>query len=88
MAIDTRAAFRKGLCPKDCLDVLNELLNRFGLPNRTSYSARELYEAALHDKKRKGDDITIIVPVALGKSELKKIPTAFLLGWIETGLAL
>ena len=88
MAIDTRAAFRKGLCPKDCLDTLNDLLDRFGLPNSSDFSARELYEAALSDKKREGDMITNVVPRALGKSEPLKIPSSDLLDWIETGLAL
>jgi 3-dehydroquinate synthase len=87
MAIDTRAAFKKGLCPKDCLDTLEDLLNRFALPSNTDYSARQLYEAALSDKKRAGDEITIIIPIALGKCELKKIPAVDLLDWIETGLA-
>ena len=87
MAIDTRAAYKKGICPKDCLDVLNELLDKFGLPNGTDFPAQELYKAALQDKKRAGDMITNIVPTALGKSELKKIPASDLLDWIETGLA-
>ena len=87
MSIDTRAAFRKGLCTKECLDVLSDLLERFGLPRGTNYTARELYEAALHDKKREGDEITITAPCAFGKSELKKITVASLLDWIETGAA-
>jgi 3-dehydroquinate synthase len=87
MAIDTRAAFRKGLCPKDRIDALEHLLNKFGLPNSADYSAKELYEAALFDKKLAGDQITIIIPTAFGKSELKKIPAVNLLDWIETGLA-
>ena len=87
MAVDTRAAFLKGLCPKECLDVLNELLKNFALLDNTEYSAQELFEAALHDKKRDGEYITNVVPCALGKCELQKIPAAFLLDWIETGLA-
>ena len=87
MAIDTRAAFKKNLCPKECIIILDELFNRFGLPKNTEYSAKELYEAALHDKKRAGDTITNIVPTDFGKSKLKKIPASDLLDWIETGLA-
>lgn len=86
MAIDTRAAVRRGLCPPDVLTVLEDLLTKFKLPNLTNYSAKELFDAALHDKKRTGDTITIITPVALGKSILIKIALPELLGWIEMGL--
>ena len=86
MAVDTRAAVRKNLCPPECLEILKQLLAQFDLPDSTGFSPEELYRAALHDKKRAGDEITIIVPRTLGLSELRKIPAASLLDWIETGL--
>jgi len=86
MAIDTRAAVRMNLCPQECLCILERLLCQYGLPNRTNYTAKELFEAALNDKKRTGGEITNVVPVAVGKSELKKIPVSSLLEWIEQGL--
>ena len=85
MAMDVRAAVRKGLCPPDCLEMLESLLTRFRLPNQTDFSPQDLYEAALGDKKRSGDGITIPVPRALGKCELQTIPTTALLEWIERG---
>jgi len=86
MAVDTRAAVRKKLCPPDCLEILESLLARYQLPNRTEYSSGNIYQAALHDKKRAGDQITIVVPRALGGCELEKIPATDLLSWIEMGL--
>ena len=86
MAIITRAAVSKNLCPPECLDVLYRLLKLFALPTGTDFPADKLYAAALHDKKRAGDEITIIVPRKLGMSELLKIPASSLLDWIETGL--
>ena len=86
MAIITRAAVRKGICPPECLDVLNKLLSLFDLPSSTDFTADKIYAAAMHDKKRAGDKITIIVPRKLGMSELLQISADSLLDWIETGL--
>jgi len=86
MAVITRAAVRKGVCPPECLDVLERLLARFQLPDKTDFSANALYEAALNDKKRAGETITEVIPTGLGKSELMKMNVEALLDWIETGL--
>jgi 3-dehydroquinate synthase len=86
MSIITRAAVRKNLCPPQCQTVLERLLADFNLPNRTDYSPKALYEAALNDKKRSGGTITEIVPSAFGESVLRKMPVTELLEWIELGL--
>ncbi len=61
-------------------------LKRLGLPVSAAYSAGALAEAALADKKRAGDSITIVVPKKIGACELIKIPVAELLFVIESGL--
>lgn len=88
MTIVTRGAVSLGLCPPEVLPRLTALLERYGLPTQTSYSPQALYEKTLSDKKRAGDRISLVVPTAWGKSALKKIPVAQLLGWIERGLGL
>ena len=85
MSIITRAAVRKGCCPAACLEQLQSLLSRYNLPVETKFSSLELYKGALKDKKRQGDTITIVVPTAVGKSELLSIPIAELFDWIEMG---
>lgn len=85
MAIITRAAVHRGLCPVAALENLEALLLRYNLPNRTNYPAKVLFAAALGDKKREGDALTIIVPSALGKSERMTIPVEELYSWIEAG---
>ena len=50
------------------------------------YAAEALAEAALSDKKRAGGDITLVVPRAIGRCELKKLPVADLLPIIRAGL--
>ena len=45
-----------------------------GLPIRAPYSAKELADAALRDKKRRGGKITLVLPEAVGKCYLKTVP--------------
>ncbi len=56
-----------------------------GLPISTDYSPEALAEAALADKKRAGDSITIVVPREIGRCELKTIPVMELLPVIRAG---
>ena len=86
MAIDTQAAVKQGLCPPECLDLLKLLLIRYRLPASTHYPAYAIYQAALSDKKRSGNEITIVVPCALGGCRLETIKTGALLDWIEMGM--
>ena len=86
MAMDTRAAVKQNLCPPECLDTLEQLLARFGLPSKSAYSAEDIYTAALHDKKRAGGTISIVVPKELGKCALMTFRLEALRNWIEMGL--
>ena len=82
----TRAAVHKGLCPQECLDVLQALLKKYKLPTETQYSPEQLAEVALSDKKRKGDSLTLVVPCAYGESALRPVPVAELADWAQAGL--
>jgi len=82
MSIITRAAVKKGVCPQECLDVLDGLLQKFNLPNSTNFPTDAIFNAALQDKKRTGDTITEVIPVSVGNCELKKIPVRELLEWM------
>ena len=54
--------------------------------NKLYDPAEALAQAALADKKRSGDSITIVVPKAIGDCELKRIPVTELLPIIAAGL--
>ena len=86
MTIITRAAIAQGMCSADSLSKLQKLLKQYGLPDATAYSAADLYEKTLSDKKRTGGTISLVVPIAWGKSVLHKVPVGDLLNWIEKGL--
>ncbi|MBE5783472.1 MAG: 3-dehydroquinate synthase [Clostridiales bacterium] len=53
---------------------VEEALKACGLPTQSPYPARQLSEAALSDKKRKGGKITLVLPEKIGKCCLKTIP--------------
>ena len=86
MHLITRAALEKGYCPAECLSTLEELLKKHDLPLRTGYSAQELAEVALSDKKRAGGSINLAIPCDLGESRLLKISVDELIDWAQAGL--
>ncbi len=86
MAIITRAAVRQGLCPHECQHRLEALLAQYSLAGEADYSPDALFEAVQHDKKRAGDAITLVLPVTLGRCELKTIPLEEFREWIVRGL--
>lgn len=55
------------------IDRILALLDKFGLPVATTFSPKELWTAALADKKRSGVTLNLIVPRAIGCCEI--VPT-------------
>lgn len=49
---------------------LAALLERYGFDLSCDYSAQELYDAMLSDKKRRGGNITVVLPQSIGRCEL------------------
>lgn len=84
MVIITRSAVLNGLCPIDCLSLLLNKLNQFNLPLTTEYTAEQLANAAMSDKKRSGGDITLVIPVVSGECKLHKIKIDELAGFITS----
>lgn len=85
MRLITNAAIRKGFCPADALIVLDELLVKHSLPLHAPYSPQQLSEAALLDKKRSGNTLTLAVPCGLGETKLHKIDVSELIDWAKAG---
>ena len=86
MVIVTRAAISLGLCPAEDLSSLISLLKSLGLPTECPYSAAELTDVALADKKRAGDKLTLVLPFGIGDSRLYPIPVGELSSILEKGL--
>lgn len=65
---------------------IEDVLRAFGLPTETAFDAQSLASAALSDKKRAGDTLTLVVPRAIGGCTLEKIPVSELQAVIEAGM--
>lgn len=86
MAAITLVAEKMNLCEKGTYDYLCGVLKKCGLPIDCPYSAEEIYAAALSDKKRSGNAITLVLPEKPGKCVLYKTDTDKLSEMIEKGL--
>lgn len=85
LAMIARSAERLGWTDGSLADRVAACLEKLGLPVSSDFSAEALAEAALADKKRAGDSITIVVPKKIGLCELKKLPVTELLPVIRAG---
>ena len=61
-------------------------LTRLGLPTRTEFSPERLAQAALADKKRTGERITLVIPRAIGDCVLREVPVDTLADIFERGM--
>ena len=86
LAIMARAAEQLGWTDGPVAARTAACLEKNRLPISTSFEPRALAQAALSDKKRTGDSITIVVPRAIGHCELKKIHVSELEGIIRAGV--
>lgn len=80
MAIVSRAA--------GCRDAgqIVSLLEQFGLPVKTVFSAVQLAQAALSDKKRSGSRLDLIIPHGIGDCRITPTAIEDLQAFIEKGL--
>ncbi len=62
------------------------LLEKFGLPYRADFTAKELAECALTDKKRTGGTINLIIPNTIGDCAIVPTPVTQVKSFIEEGL--
>ncbi len=88
MLMAAKAAVSMGLCTDDVPPHMAALLARYRLPTACPFKASDMAAAALSDKKRRGDNITLVLPTHLGESELFDLPVADLAAFFAAGGAL
>ncbi|MEA5048583.1 MAG: 3-dehydroquinate synthase [Eubacteriales bacterium] len=81
-----RAAERLGWAEEPIAGRIRTALIRNGLPVSTGFTPEELANAALLDKKRAGETITIIIPRRIGKCEMRDIPIGQLISVFRAGM--
>lgn len=89
MHIIAKAASVRGICSADTVEKLDSLLKKYGLDPYLyeGFTAEDMYAVTLHDKKMRGDNITVVVPTQTGRSELFEYPVTELLSIIKDGTA-
>ena len=87
MVIASRGAYRIGLCDESCHREICEAVRRYGLPDATDLTPDRLIEAAFHDKKRRGQQITLILPERIGKCVAKSFGLDELAAFIRLAMA-
>ena len=85
-AMAARAAVSLGLADQGTATRIMWLLERFGLPIFTHFSAEALANAALSDKKRSGGTVKLILPEAIGRCTISPTPIRELESIIQAGL--
>ena len=85
MVIAARGAYRLGLCEESCYREITEAVRLYQLPDKTGLSPELLTEAAFFDKKRRGNNITLILPQEIGKCFAKDFSLKELAAFIRTG---
>ena len=72
MVIASKVGAEYGLT--NLTDTITGILDAYGFDTACPYSARELYDVILSDKKRSGTDITLVLPESVGHCILQKMP--------------
>lgn len=72
MVYAARLSHRLGLCGESVRERIEQALLANALPISAPYTAEQLCEVALSDKKRSGGSITFVLPRAIGYCELIK----------------
>lgn len=76
------AAESHGLCEAGVQDELRALLAAQGLPLTTRFTAAQIAQSAMSDKKKQGATLTLVLPERRGSSRLYPIAAAELAGFI------
>ena len=82
-----RAAAHRGICDADVPERIVALCRAHGLQRSNTFPVDDLYAAALHDKKRAGDEIDVVLPHRIGACSIERIPLAEFRSLIEEGLS-
>ncbi|MBR4376516.1 MAG: 3-dehydroquinate synthase [Spirochaetia bacterium] len=68
------------------LEIIKSLLEKNSIKFDIPYTAQELAQAAIHDKKMDSGNLNIIAPLGIGNCQIRSIPVSRLEEYIEGGL--
>jgi len=85
MAMISIAAALRGYCSIDVPAQLISVLESYGLPVNSPYSADELLDALMSDKKMSSGKMHLVVPTGIGSCEIIETSTDDLREWLIDG---
>lgn len=83
MVLISQAGEKAGLTQPGTADRIAALLEKYGLPTKTTDTPAELAAAASLDKKTDGDNLHLILLQSIGEACIHTIPAADLLGFLQ-----
>ena len=86
MVAETKAFVKLYNEKSNILEIIQSLLIKNGIKFDIPYTAKELAQAAIHDKKMDSGNLNIIAPVGIGNCQLRSIPVSELESYIAGGL--
>ena len=76
LLIASEAAKTLDICTENCTPAIKEALEANNLPTSTAYDAKLLTGAMMNDKKRNGGNISLILPVEIGRCIVHDLPVS------------
>lgn len=87
MHLIAKAAEEKGLAEAGLAEKIKAALEKNKLPVSTIYTAEEITEGVLKDKKRRGGEISFVFPTKIGHCEIVKIPVSEVMELVRKALS-
>lgn len=87
MYVITKAWERRGLCKKGTVNYLEEVLEKYSLPQTCDYSSENLRDVCSSDKKMEGSTLNLVVPIEIGRCEVLKVDMDELENILKEGMA-
>ena len=85
LAMMCRAAHKRGYCASDVPEKVEKLLAKYGMSDAADFTAQELYDAALSDKKIAGGSVSLVIPERIGCCHVLTVSCGDMPGWLKDG---
>ena len=82
MGIIADACCKNGLSSKETADEIKGLITAYGLPCEDTITPEEAVSGAMNDKKKRGDNVSVVLVNEIGKAEIKKMTPENLLEFL------
>lgn len=86
MAIVALAAEKNGIAPKGLSAEIVDTLKKCNLPVSCNFSAEELTDVMLNDKKRVKNHVTFVIPTEIGSCQMHDVEITYICKFISQGM--